>query len=99
MKILVYGVGAIGSLLVHFLCRAGNDVTVVARSTYDQLKDNGLVLVHRIQKKTTVDYPNVVRKADLNEKYDIVFSVMQAAQQKKTCLMICRKWIQDLLCL
>lgn len=82
MKILVYGVGAIGSLLVHFLCRAGNDVTVVARSTYDQLKDNSLVLVHRIQKKTTVDYPNVVRKADLNEKYDIVFSVMQAAQQK-----------------
>ena len=82
MKILVYGVGAIGSLMVHFLCRAGNDVTVAARSTYKTLKENGLVVVHRIQNKTTVDRPKVVKQADLNEKYDIVFSVMQAEQQK-----------------
>lgn len=34
MKILVYGVGAIGSLMTHFLCMAGNDVTVVAGSTF-----------------------------------------------------------------
>ena len=42
MKILVFGVGAIGSLMVHYLCKADNDVTVVARSTYDELKSNGL---------------------------------------------------------
>ncbi|MCR5166746.1 MAG: ketopantoate reductase family protein, partial [Oscillospiraceae bacterium] len=82
MKILVYGVGAIGSLMVHFLYRAGNDVTVAARSTYETLKENGLVVVHRIQNRTTVDRPKVVKQADLKKKYDIVFSVMQAEQQK-----------------
>ncbi len=83
MKILVYGVGALGSLLTHFLCKAGNDVTVVARSTYDELKNNGLVVVHHYQHKTTVDHPNVVREAPADERYDIVFSVMQAQQQLK----------------
>lgn len=55
MKILVFGVGAIGSLMVHYLCEAGNDVTVVARSTYEELNKNGLVIRHYLQKKTTVD--------------------------------------------
>lgn len=32
MKILVFGAGAIGSLLIHYLCEAKNDVTVIARS-------------------------------------------------------------------
>ncbi len=81
MKILVYGVGALGSLLTHFLCKAGHDVTVVARSTYDELRDNGLVVVHHYQHKTTVDHPKVVREAPSDEQYDIVFSVMQAQQQ------------------
>ena len=44
MRLLVFGVGAIGSLMVHYLCKAGNDVTVVARSTYEELKENGLVI-------------------------------------------------------
>ena len=82
MKILVYGVGAIGSLLTHFLCKAGNDVTVVARSTYDELKKNGLIVKHYLKHhKITVDYPDVIREVPLDEKYDIVFSVMQAQQQ------------------
>lgn len=38
MKILLYGVGAIGSLVTHYLIKAGNDVTVVARSTAEVLK-------------------------------------------------------------
>ena len=42
MKVLVYGVGAIGSLMKHYLCRAGNDVTVVARSTYEELNRTAL---------------------------------------------------------
>jgi len=81
MKVLVYGVGAVGALTVHLLCKAGNDVTVVARSTYEQLKEKGLVIEHRIQKKTTVDHPNVVKEADPSEYYDIVFSIMQSQQQ------------------
>lgn len=37
MKILVYGVGATGSLMIHYLCKMGNDVTVIAYSTYDYI--------------------------------------------------------------
>ena len=80
MKVLVYGVGAIGSLMIHFLCKAGNDVTVIARSTYDELKNNGLVIRHHLQKKTTVDHPRVLKEYD-GAHYDIVFSVMQGQQQ------------------
>ena len=80
MKILVYGVGAIGSLLVHYLCKAGNDVTVAARSTYSQLKQNGLEIRHYLQRKTTVDHPKIVKQAE-DIHYDIVFSVMQGNQQ------------------
>lgn len=69
--------------MVHYLCKAGNDVTVVARSTYDELKNNGLVIVNALnKKKIAVDHPNVVREADITVKYDIVFSVMQAQQQE-----------------
>ena len=46
MRILLYGVGALGSLMAHFLCKAGNDVTIVARSTYDELCKNGLIVEH-----------------------------------------------------
>lgn len=80
MKILLFGVGAIGSLMAHYLCEAGNDVTIVARSTYEELNKNGLVIRHHLQRKTTVDHPRVLKEAD-NEHYDIVFSVMQGQQQ------------------
>ena len=79
MKVLVYGVGAIGSLMIHYLCKAGNDVTVIARSTYDELNKNGLVIRHHLQKKTTVDHPSVLKEYD-GSHYDIVFSVMQGQQ-------------------
>ncbi len=80
MKILLFGVGAIGSLMTHFLCKAGNEVTVVARSTYEELNKNGLVIRHYLQKKTTVDHPRFLKEAD-DARYDIVFSVMQGQQQ------------------
>ena len=67
MKILVFGAGAIGSLMIHALCRAGNDVTVVARSTYDDLRRRGVVIYHYFQKT----------------HYDIVFSVLQGQQQNE----------------
>lgn len=82
MKILVYGTGAIGSLMIHYLCKAGNDVTVVARKNYEPLRQNGLTIRHYFQRKTTTDHPNVVRQAAEGENFDIVFSVMQSQQQK-----------------
>ena len=83
MKILVYGCGVIGSYLTHILCRAGNNVTVCAREkTKETLEKYGLRIKHKLQKTKTVDYPEVIDKADENEHYDIVFSIMQGQQQK-----------------
>ena len=82
MKILVYGCGVIGSYLTHILCRAGNDVTVCARGRTKKLLENyGLRIKHKLQKSKTTDYPKDVGKADENEHYDIVFSIMQGQQQ------------------
>ena len=47
MKILVYGCGVIGSLLVHTLCRTGNEVIVVSKGAWgDVLKEDGLRIYH-----------------------------------------------------
>ena len=97
MKILVFGVGAIGSLMTHFLCEAGNDVTVVARSTYEELNNKGLVIRHRLQRKTTVDHPRVLKEAD-DAHYDIAFSVMQG-QQQLVLLPVLKKVDADLIVL
>lgn len=97
MNVLVYGGGAIGSLLIHYLCRAGNDVTVVARSTYEELNRNGLVIRHYLQKKTTVDHPRVIKEYD-GSHYDIAFSVMQG-QQQLTLLPVLAETDTDMLVL
>ena len=82
MKILVYGCGVIGSYLTHVLCRAGNDVTVCARGrTKKMLEKYGLRIKHKLQKKRTIDRPGIIEKVDDNERYDIVFSIMQGQQQ------------------
>lgn len=82
MKILVYGCGVIGSLLVHTLCRAGNDVTVVSKGTWgDVLQKDGLCIHHQLQHKNTVDHPKVAKELP-DEFFDLVFSVMQGCQQR-----------------
>lgn len=79
MKVLVYGIGVIGSLTVHELIAAGNEVTVVARGhTKDALEKNGLRL--RIGKKKYIDHPRVLSAYD-GQAYDMTFSVMQNQQQ------------------
>ena len=82
MKILVYGCGVIGSYLTHILCSAGNDVTVCARGRTRKIqKKYGLRIKHKLQRKKTIDHPKVIGKANVNEHYDIVFSIMQGQQQ------------------
>jgi 2-dehydropantoate 2-reductase len=81
MKVLVYGVGVIGSYLIHALCQAGNDVTVLARGEWrETLEKNGLVIRHHLQKKTTTDHPKIIGQVDASERYDAVFAVMQHQQ-------------------
>ena len=82
MKILVYGCGVIGSFLVHTLCRAGNDVTVVSKGAWgDVLQKNGLRIHHQLQHKDTVDHPAVVKELP-DAYFDLVFSAMQGCQQR-----------------
>jgi len=74
MRILIIGAGVLGSNLAHSI-KKGNDVTILARNrTYENLKNNGLIIKHKFGKKT-VDYFNVIEKLDKNDIYDVIFIV------------------------
>lgn len=74
MKILIIGAGVLGSNLAHSI-KKGNDVTILARGkTYDNLKNNGLIIKHKLGKRT-VDYFNVINKLDEDDIYDVIFIV------------------------
>ena len=76
MKILVYGCGVIGSYLIHKLCEAGNDVTVVSRGKWKEVLDaKGLQIRHKLSGKETLDHPKVIGTVPENMYYDMVFSV------------------------
>ena len=81
MKVLVYGAGVIGCYLTHVLCRAGNDVTLLARGPWKQtLETKGLSIRHHLQRKTTLDHPRITGRIDPTEHYDAVFSMMSYHQ-------------------
>lgn len=83
MKVLVYGVGVIGSLTIHELCCAGNDVTVVARGKRKEvLKQQGLRIKKYAGRKVWIDHPAVLEQYD-GKIYDVVFSIMQNQQQEQ----------------
>ena len=81
MKILVYGVGVIGSFLIHSLKKSGNDITLVARDAKKEILDqNGLIIHHVFQKKTSTDHLKTVTAAP-KDHFDLVISAMQGQQQ------------------
>jgi 2-dehydropantoate 2-reductase len=83
MKVLVYGAGVIGCYLTHVLCQAGHDVSLLARGGWKEiLEENGLVIHHHLQKKTTTDYPEIIGQVDAAQHYDVVFAVMQHQQMQ-----------------
>lgn len=74
MKILIIGAGVLGSNLAHSI-KKGNDVTILAMGkTYDNLKNNGLIIKHKLGNRT-VDYFNVINKLDEDDIYDVIFIV------------------------
>ena len=74
MRILIIGAGVLGSNLAHSI-KKGNDVTILARNkTYENLKNNGLIIKHKLGKKS-VDHFNVIDKLDENDVYDCIFIV------------------------
>ena len=74
MRILIIGSGVLGSNLAHSL-KKGNNVTILAiNKTFENLKNNGLIIKHKFGKKT-VDYFNIIDKLDENDIYDVIFIV------------------------
>ena len=74
MRILIIGAGVLGSNLAHSI-KKGNDVTILARNkTYEYLKNNGLIIKHKLGKKT-VDHFNIIEKLNENDIYDCIFIV------------------------
>ena len=74
MKILIIGAGVLGSNLAHSI-KKGNDVTILARGkTYENLKNNGLIIKHKLGKRT-VDHFNAINKLDEDDIYDVIFIV------------------------
>ena len=74
MKILIIGAGVLGSNLAHSL-KKGNDITILARNkTYENLRNNGLVIKHKFGKRT-VDSFKVIERLEENDIYDCIFVV------------------------
>lgn len=83
MKILVYGAGVIGGCLAHCLCRTKNDITVLARGHQKEtLEKDGLVVKNHFSKKVVVSHPQVIDELRPDDRYDIIFVVMQYMQMK-----------------
>ena len=80
-KLLLMGVGVIGSYLTQVLCEAGHDVCVVARGPWaDTIECDGLRIRHYLQRKDTTCYPRVVRELPTGEHFDATFVVMRQDQ-------------------
>ena len=84
MKILVYGAGVIGCELAHELCQGGNDVTILARGKWQEtIQQNGLIIRHYGQLRTTTDSIKTIELLKQNDCYDLIFIVMQYSQVMK----------------
>lgn len=78
MKVLVFGAGVQGSYLAHKLVKGGNNVTVLARGKrVNELKENGVVVRHYLQRKTTKDKVNVIKRLESDDVYDVIFVTMK----------------------
>ena len=75
-RVLVFGAGVIGAYLAHVLIQAGNEVTILARDERAaSLNENGLVIEHHLQRKTTTDTVEAVTEVD-GRSFDAVFVPM-----------------------
>lgn len=78
MKILIIGAGVLGSNLAHSL-KKNNEITILARNkTYENLKNNGLIIKHKLKGKT-VDHFNIINKLSDDDIYDVIFVVSRCS--------------------
>ncbi|MGQ4833589.1 MAG: ketopantoate reductase family protein [Candidatus Asgardarchaeia archaeon] len=82
-KILIFGAGAIGSLIGGFLSKAGLDVTLIGRENHiKKIRENGLKVISPIDE--FVVHPKAfTRLDDLREhKFDAIFVTVKAYDTK-----------------
>ena len=81
MRVLVYGAGVIGCELAHMLCKAKQDITLLARGVWcESIDKNGLIIRHYAQLRTTVDRVATIDTLEPADIYDLIFVVMQYGQ-------------------
>ena len=81
MRILVIGVGVIGSNLAADLFASGRDVTILARGEWaDTLEKNGLVNDPIFAPRKKKDRIPVIRELKTGDIYDVIFVVMRYTQ-------------------
>ncbi|QKX63803.1 uncharacterized protein TRUGW13939_10974 [Talaromyces rugulosus] len=83
IDVLLYGLGAIGSFYAFVLSRNPNvQLTVVARSNYDAVKNNGLVINSANHGKHTVVPHSVIKTpAEANQTFDYIVCAHKAIDQ------------------
>ncbi|KAH8690586.1 putative ketopantoate reductase family protein [Talaromyces proteolyticus] len=83
IDVLLYGLGAIGSFYAFILSRNPNvQLTVVARSNYDAVKNTGLIVNSQNHGQHTVHPYRVVKTpAEANQKFDYVVCAHKAIDQ------------------
>lgn len=81
-RTLVFGAGVLGCFLAHQLAAEGAaEVTLLARGAWAQtLRQDGLVIRHWAQRRTTTDRVRVIEELTPDDTYDLVFVCLQAAQ-------------------
>lgn len=81
MKILIYGAGVIGCQMAHMLCKAKQDVTLLARGEWRKtIEKRGLIIRHYAQLHSTVDKVSTIGELKPDDVYHIIFVVMQHGQ-------------------
>jgi 2-dehydropantoate 2-reductase len=87
-KVLIFGAGVIGAYLAHVLIEAGNDVMILAREERAKsLNENGLVIYHHLQKKTTRNRVKAITDVD-GLIFDATFVVMPYHKLKSALPLI-----------
>ncbi len=88
-RVLVFGAGVIGAYLAHVLAEAGNDVTILAREERAKsLTQNGLIIYHHLQRKTTKDRVRAVTSVE-GCSFDAAFVPMPYHKIRQALPEIC----------
>jgi len=81
MKILVYGVGVIGSIFAGKMAQKGYDITVLARGNrYKEIEKNGIVLTNSMNRKTEQITVKLIDTLIETDVYDYIIVAVQNTQ-------------------